>query len=76
MKKCTVTAAANMSGETFAYLCGKIKKRFGDDIDIELVVDDSVIGGCVIDLGGHIFDLSVKTQLDALKKHMFAEDGE
>ncbi len=76
MKKCTVTAASNMSTETFDYLCGRIKERFGDDFEFELITDDGVIGGCVIDLGGHIFDLSVKTQLEALKKHMNAENGD
>lgn len=76
MKKCTVTAASNMSRETFAYLCDKIKDRFGSDIVPELITDDGVIGGCVIDLAGHIFDLSVKTQLEGLRKHMNAENGD
>lgn len=65
-----------MSETTFAYLCGKIKERFGDDISPELITDDGVIGGCVIDLDGHIFDLSVRTQLEGLRKHFNAENGE
>ena len=76
MKKCTVTAASNMSRDTFEYLCGKLKERFGDEISPELITDDGVIGGCVIDLDGHIFDLSVRTQLEELRKHMNAGNGE
>ena len=76
MKKCTITAAANMSGETYEYLCKKIEERFGGDFAFERITDDGVIGGCIIDLGGHIFDLSVKTQLDGLKKHMYAANGD
>ena len=68
MKKCTVTAASNMSGETYEYLCNKIKMRFGDDFEFTRITDDDIIGGCIIDMGGHIFDLSVKTQLSLLKK--------
>lgn len=76
MKKCTVTAASNMSRETFEHLCGKLKERFGNDIEPELITDDGVIGGCIIDLDGHIFDLSVRTQLEELRKHMNAANGD
>ena len=70
MRKCTVTAASNMSGETYEYLCEKVRKKFGDDIEFTRKTDESVIGGFILDLNGHIFDLSLATQLKAMGRHL------
>ncbi len=73
MRNCTVTAASNMSGETYAYLCEKVRSKFGSDIEFTRKTDDSVIGGFVLDLDGHIFDLSLATQLKAMGRHLREE---
>lgn len=70
MRNCTVTAASNMSGETYEYLCEKVRKKFGDDIEFTRVTDDAVIGGFLLDLNGHIFDLTLATQLKEMGKHL------
>ena len=73
MRKCTVTAASNMSGETYEYLCEKVRRKFGDDIEFTRKTDESVIGGFILDLNGHIFDLSLATQLKAMGRHLREE---
>lgn len=73
MRNCTVTAASNMSGETYEYLCEKVRQKFGDDIEFTRVTDESVIGGFMLDLNGHIFDLTLATQLKAIGKHIREE---
>ena len=73
MRKCTVTAASNMSGETYEYLCEKVRAKFGDDIEFTRKTDESVIGGFILDLNGHIFDLSLATQLKAMGRHLREE---
>ena len=73
MRKCTVTAASNMSGETYEYLCEKVRKKFGDDVEFTRKTDESIIGGFILDLNGHIFDLSLATQLKAMGKHLREE---
>ena len=73
MRKCTVTAASNMSGKTYEYLCEKVRAKFGDDIEFTRVTDDSVIGGFILDLNGHIFNLSLATQLKAMGRHLREE---
>ena len=73
MRKCTVTAASNMSGETYEYLCEKVRKKFGDDIEFTRKTDEAVIGGFILDLNGHIFDLSLATQLKAMGRHLREE---
>ncbi len=73
MRKCTVTAASNMSGKTYEYLCEKVRAKYGDDIEFTQVTDESVIGGFILDLNGHIFDLSLATQLKAMGRHLREE---
>ena len=73
MRNCTVTAASNMSGETYEYLCEKVRRKFGDDIEFTRKTDESVIGGFMLDLNGHIFDLTLATQLKAMGKHLREE---
>ena len=73
MRNCTVTAASNMSGETYEYLCEKVRRKFGDDIEFTRVTDEAVIGGFILDLNGHIFDLTLATQLKAMGKHLREE---
>ena len=73
MRKCTVTAASNMSGKTYEYLCEKVRAKFGDDIEFTRVTDESVIGGFILDLNRHIFDLSLATQLKAMGRHLREE---
>ena len=73
MRKCTVTAASNMSGKTYEYLCEKVRRKFGDDIEFTRKTDESVIGGFILDLNGHIFDLSLATQLKAMGRHLREE---
>ena len=70
MKRAKLTVASNMSGDTYAMLCDRTRERFGDDIEFKRIVDDDIIGGFILDLDGMIYDLSVKTRFDELKKHI------
>ena len=36
MRKCTVTAASNMSGETYEYLCDRVRRKFGEPLPDQL----------------------------------------
>ena len=70
MKKAIITAADNMSDETYGILCRGVADRFGADITFERVCDNSIIGGFVLNVDGEVFDLSVATQLGRLEKHI------
>ena len=71
MNKIIITTASNMSDETYSLLCEKAKARFGCE-ETEKRIDDSIIGGFVLNIDGLIYDASIKTQLDELKKHINA----
>ena len=74
MRKSTIIVADNITIPTFRYLCDELKKKLGKDIDFEYKIDNSIIGGFIINLDGIVYDNSVRTQLDRLKKHI--KDGD
>ena len=74
MRKSTIIVADNITIPTFRYLCDELKKKLGKDIDFEYKIDKSIIGDFIINLDGIVYDNSVRTQLDRLKKHI--KDGD
>ncbi len=72
MRKAIVTTAENMTEETCIYLCEQVRKKLGEDIEFQRVVDNSVIGGFILNLDGFVYDASIATQLKRLKKHISA----
>ena len=76
MRTCVITAASNMSDATYAVLCEKARKKFGEDIVFQRITDDGVIGGFVMELDGTVYDLSVRTQLELMKQKMVYEEGQ
>ena len=44
-----------------------LKKRFGREVELETAVDESLIGGAVIDAGDVVIDGSVKGKLARLE---------
>ena len=44
-----------------------MKRRFGRDVEIETAIDESLIGGAVIDAGDVVIDGSLKGKLGRLE---------
>ena len=70
MRKSTIIVADNITIPTFRYLCDELKKKLGKDIDFDYKIDNSIIGGFIINIDGKVYDNSIKTQLERLKKHI------
>ena len=45
-----------------------MKRRFGRDVEIETAIDESLIGGAVIDAGDVVIDGSLKGKLGRLER--------
>ena len=45
-----------------------VKEKTGDDVEIEVIIDPSVIGGFVFDIDDYLLDASVKRQLDIFRE--------
>ena len=58
--KAKVTSAVPMPAAELETIKAALKKRFGRDVEVETAVDESLIGGAVIDAGDVVIDGSLK----------------
>ncbi len=65
--KAVVTTPVQVGKEYVTQLSGSLKRVTGRDIDIEFVVDPSLLGGVSIQVGSTMYDSSIRGQLGLLK---------
>ena len=65
--KATVTSATALPAAELNTIKIALKQRFGRDVEIETAVDESLIGGAVIDAGDVVIDGSLKGKLERLQ---------
>jgi len=69
-----VTVAEKLDDRHLAALKGALKNVTGKDVDLDVKVDPSIIGGLIVKLGSRMVDTSLKTKLNAIK-HAMKETG-
>jgi F-type H+-transporting ATPase subunit delta len=67
-----VTSAQPMSDEETAQFSDRLRKRYGREIELEVEVDASLIGGAVIRSQDQVIDGSVRGQLERLARQVTA----
>ncbi len=65
-----VASPKELSDEQRGRLADALKAAFGRDVNIELSVDESLIGGLVVKVGSKMIDTSIRAKLDSLKNSM------
>lgn len=65
--RAVVTTPVPVGKEYVAQLSGSLKKVTGRDVDVEFVVDPSLLGGVSIKVGSTMYDSSIRGQLGLLK---------
>jgi F-type H+-transporting ATPase subunit delta len=65
-----VSSAMPMSDEESGRLAERLKARFGREIDLDVDVDESLIGGAVIRAGDQVIDGSVRGRLEQLGRQL------
>ncbi|MGL4834287.1 MAG: F0F1 ATP synthase subunit delta [Shewanella sp.] len=65
--KANITSAAPLSEAELAKLVAALKKRFNRDVEVQTAIDESLIGGAIIDTGDLVIDGSVRNKLARLK---------
>jgi len=65
-----VSSAMPMSDEEVAGLSQRLKDRFGREVDLDIEVDASLIGGAVIRAGDQVIDGSVRGRLEQLGRSL------
>jgi F-type H+-transporting ATPase subunit delta len=66
-KQVEIVSAKPLSGAEKSSIVDQLSKQLGGRIDAETRVDESLIGGFVVNVGSRQFDASVKSKLDALR---------
>ena len=65
-----VTVAEELKGDHLDALRSALKSVSGKDIDLNVKVDASIIGGLVVKLGSRMVDTSLRTKLNAIRHAM------
>jgi len=65
--KARVTSAAALPAGELDTLKAALRKRFGREVEVETAVDESLIGGAVIDAGDVVIDGSLRGKLGRLQ---------
>ncbi len=63
-----VRSAVALTDDQKARLAAALKQRTGKDVDIIVVIDPSVIGGVVTQIGDTVIDGSVRQRLSQLRE--------
>ncbi len=66
MKQAKIICAPNVSDDAYAYLCARLEERFGVE-SFEPETDDGLLGCFVVLFDGKIYDMSLRTQLRAMR---------
>ena len=70
--RATVTAAQPLSDQDVALVQQALAKATGKTITLSAAVDPSLVGGLTADVGGVLYDGSIKTQLAKLRESLKA----
>jgi F-type H+-transporting ATPase subunit delta len=65
--KAKITSATTLPAAELDTIKAALKRRFGRDVVVETAVDESLIGGAVIDAGDVVIDGSIKSKLARLQ---------
>lgn len=65
--KAKVTSAAELPAGELDTIKAALKKRFGREVELETAVDESLIGGALIDAGDVVIDGSLRGKLSRLQ---------
>ena len=74
MRKSTIIVADNITIPTFRYLCDELKKKLGKDIDFEYKIDNSIIGGFIINVDSIRMDASISNEIEQLRLNLLSRN--
>ncbi|MDR1677733.1 MAG: ATP synthase F1 subunit delta [Deltaproteobacteria bacterium] len=66
----TLTSAVPVTESQLSAVKGALNTMSGSRVELEVVIDPTIIGGLVARLGDLVIDSSLKTQLERLDRHL------
>ena len=70
--RATVTTAVELAPAERDRVAAELSKRLGKEIQLEVVVDASIVGGMKLQYGDRLVDASVATRLQQLRRRLAA----
>ena len=68
----TVTSAIELDPSVVESIGAEIEKKTGKTIELTSEVDESIIGGLVLQVGNRVLDASIRNRLEKLRKEVVA----
>lgn len=68
-----ITCAASLSEDQLQQVAQTLSKVVKKEVDVDVIVESSLIGGMIAEVEGMIYDGSVKTQISKLKQSLKGE---
>lgn len=65
-----VTVAAPLSDDHLATLKAALAQNTGKDVNLDVTVDPSILGGLIVKLGSRMVDASLRTKLNSIRHAM------
>lgn len=66
----TVTSAVALSDAEQATTIADLRGKYGQGLEVEFAVDESLIGGLIVRVGDQVLDNSLRTRLSAVQRSM------
>lgn len=67
-----VTSAITLDAAQQTRITNELQARYGERLDLQFLVDPSILGGLVIRVGDQVLDNSVRTRLSAVQRSMLS----
>ena len=65
-----IESAAELSPEAAFQIGGRLKRKYGEDLTTEFVVDPALLGGLRVRVGNDVWDGTVRTRLERLEQEL------
>lgn len=66
----TVTSAVGLSDAEQATTIANLRGKYGQSLEVQFAVDESLIGGLIVRVGDQVLDNSLRTRLSAVQRSM------
>ena len=69
-RQAKIESAGELSPEAAFQIGGRLKRRYGEDLTTEFVVDPTLLGGLRVRVGNDVWDGTVRSRLERLEHEL------
>lgn len=66
--KITITVPKNSTDDFYQSIVNGFKKKYGEDNSFVKEIDETIIGGFIAEANGTVFDTSIRSKLNEIKR--------